>query len=300
MSEGAVDALGTMGELDDLWDFADPAASEARFRQWLDQLRLTPSADDSQRAEAETQLARAQGLQRRFADAHATLDAVEAVLAQVTDRVRIRYALERGRVFNSAGEPERAQPHFLAAWEQAGAANEDALAVDAAHMLAIVASGEDALLWNLRALDLAQSSEQPKARRWQASLFNNIGWGYFDEGRYDAALTMFERALEQRRADGAEDKEVGIATWCVARTLRALGQTEDALALQRSLLETQSEEGYVSEEMGECLLALGRMEEARPHFRRAAEMLARDLWLPEREPERLERLRQLGTDDAVI
>jgi len=46
--------------------------------------------------------------------------------------------------------------------------------------------------------------------------------------------------------------------------------------------------------MCECLLALGYKEEAQPHFQRAAEMLARNPWLVEREPQRLERLRQLG------
>lgn len=287
-----MDTMDSMGNLDDLWDYDDPVESEARFRQWL--IDLPPSAGTSQRAEAETQLARAQGLQRRFTDAHATLDAVEARLGEVSAHVRIRYSLERGRVFNSAGTPDRAEPLFLAAWELARASGEDELAVDAAHMLAIVATGEDTFAWNFRALDLAQASTQLKAQQWQASLYNNIGWSYFDDGRYDDALAMFERALERRRADGAVDKEVGIAQWCIARTLRALGRLEEALAMQRSLLAMQAEEGYVSEEMGECLLALGYKEEAQPHFQRAAEMLARNPWLVEREPERLERLRQLG------
>src|SRR5512146_477846 len=127
--------------LDDLWDYDNPAASEARFNQWI--ANLAPSGDEGQCAEAETQLARAQGLQRHFAAAHATLDAVESRLPDLPPHTRIRYALERGRVYNSSGEPERARPLFLAAWEQARDAGEDALAVDAAHMLGIVASGEE-------------------------------------------------------------------------------------------------------------------------------------------------------------
>lgn len=285
--------MDVIGNLDTLWDFDDPAGSERRFRQWIAALPL--SADTSERAEAETQLARAQGLQRHFADAHATLDAVESRLSQLTERAQVRYLLERGRVFNSAQAPERAQPLFLAAWEQARAAAEDALAVDAAHMLGIVASGEDALTWNLRALDLAQSSAEPRAQRWQGSLYNNIGWSYFAEGRYTDALAMFERALERRRVDGQE-KEIGVAHWRIARTLRALGRVDDALTLQQSLLASIPEDGYVSEEVGECLLALGRADEARPHFRRAADLLSRDIWLAEQEPERLARLRQLAGD----
>lgn len=286
-------AIDSMGELDDLWDFDDPAASEVRFRQWL--ADLPPSTDLSERAEAQTQLARAQGLQRHFADAHATLDQMESQLPRLTVRVQMRYHLERGRVFNSAGALERARPLFLGAWEQARVAGEDALAVDAAHMLAIVASGEEAFTWNLRALELAHSSDQPPARHWQGPLYNNMGWSLFGDGRYEEALAMFERALEQRQVEGRA-KEMGIAQWCIARTLRALGRTDEALAMQRSLLETQAEDGYVSEEMGECLLALGREDESRPHFRRAADLLSRDIWLATREPERLARLRQLGAN----
>lgn len=283
--------MDAMAALDDLWDFDDPAESEARFRRWLSD--PAPDADASARCEAETQLARAQGLRRHFAEAHATLDVVEARLSGLSERAQTRYRLERGRVFNSAGAPDQAQPLFLAAWEQARTAGEDALAVDAAHMLAIVTSGEESLAWNLRALDLAQASPQPRAQRWQASLYNNIGWTHFDAGRYADALAMFERALERRRFDGSA-KEVGVAQWCIGRTLRALGQLDEALALQASLLATVSEDGYVSEEMGELLLALGRADEARPRFRRAAELLSRDAWLAAHEPDRLERLRQLG------
>lgn len=48
--------------------------------------------------------------------------------------------------------------------------------------------------------------------------------------------------------------------------------------------------------MSECLLALGREEESRPHFGRAAHLLGRDSWLVSQEPERLARLRELRED----
>lgn len=289
-------AMNPLGNLDDLWDYDDPASSEVRFRQWIADPPV--SADISERAEAETQLARAQGLQRHFAEAHGTLDAVQSLLPQLSERAQIRYSLERGRVFNSAGEPGQAQPLFLAAWEQARIAGEDALAVDAAHMLGIVESGEDGRNWNRRALELAQTSTELQAQRWQGPLYNNLGWSYFAEERYSDALTMFELALERRVLEGS-GKELGIAQRCIGRTLRALGRIDEALALQETLLVTIDEDGYVSEEVGECLLELGRENESRPHFRRAAELLSRDIWLAAQEPERLARLRELGGDVPV-
>jgi Flp pilus assembly protein TadD len=77
------------------------------------------------------------------------------------------------------------------------------------------------------------------------------------------------------------------------------GRAGEGLAIQERLAATAAadgvdEDGYVSEEAGLCLLALGRADEARPHFRRAAELLGADAWLAEHEPERIARLRELG------
>lgn len=284
-------------ELDALWDFDDPATSEARFRQRLSE--PDTEADAALLAETQTQLARSQGLQSHFDEAHATLDQVEARLAEMPAHVQVRYALERGRVFNSSGQPERAVPFFESAWELARVADEDGLAVDAAHMLGIAEPGERGMTWNLKALELAQASTQPAANRWQGPLYNNIGWSYFDAGRYEDALGMFEQTLAWQQDNGPE-KEIRIARWCIARDLRALGHIEEALAMQQALFaeyeQSLSEDGYVSEELGECLLALGRPAEARPHFQRAYAMLSQDIWLSANEPDRLARLQQLGAD----
>jgi hypothetical protein len=59
-------------QLDALWDFDDPAESERRFEMLLPRAR--GEHDGAYLAETLTQLARAQGLQRRFEDADRTLD----------------------------------------------------------------------------------------------------------------------------------------------------------------------------------------------------------------------------------
>jgi hypothetical protein len=53
-------------------------------------------------------------------------------------------------------------------------------------------------------------------------------------------------------------------------------------------------DGFVFEEIGECLLLLNRAEEARRYFAKAYEILSQDAWLAEKEPERLARLKSLG------
>lgn len=282
-------------DLDLLWDFDDPAQSEARFRD------ASGRASGSARLECLTQIARAQGLQRRFDEANATLDEVEqAIHAQdpaALPRVRVRYLLERGRVLNSSGRAEEARPHFIEAFDRALLDEDDAMGVDAAHMVAIAADGDFAILWNERALALAESSKHAKAREWRGSLLNNLGWTRHGKGEFAAALDLFERALDARREQG-KAKPIGIARWCVARCLRSLGRTEEALdaqqELERDLASAGEHDGFVSEEIGECLLTLGREDEARQHFARAHDLLAKDPWFGEREPARLARLRELG------
>lgn len=282
-------------ELLGLWNFADPAGSERRFAALLVRVAGDPEAE----AVVRTQIARSQGLQRRFDDGHATLDEVERSPAARGARVAVRLDLERGRLFNSAREPERARPLFAAAYERACQAGEEALAVDAAHMLAIVET--DPVLqetWNQRALETAEHSSDPLARRWRASLLNNMGWTRHGEGRHVEALDLFERALAARRELG-EEGSIRVARWCVARALRSLGRTEEALAAQLALEAEIAgagapADGFVFEEIAEGLLALDRGEEARPWFARAHFELSRDSWLAEAEPARLERLRSLG------
>lgn len=288
----------TVAAIEAAWDFDDPRSSERRFRRLLRDRGRRATA--SLRAEALTQLARSQALQRKFRAAHRTLDRLAPALPTLPPRVRIRYALERGRVVNSAGAPRKALPWFLDAWRGARRQGEDRLAVDAAHMVAIVRSGPDQRAWNTRALELAERSHDRAARRWRASLLNNLGWSWYDAGDYAAALRSFRRALRVRQREG-DPSETRIARWCVAKALRRLGRVTEALRRQRRLAadwaRAGGKDGYVFEELGECLLLLERPREARRWFRRAHSELSQDPWLIAQEPRRLARLRELGAGD---
>lgn len=278
---------------DSLWDYAQPDHTETRFREILLQI----PEDDPALLELLTQIARAQGLQRKFEKAHQTLDQVRRRLGGVASRPQIRYLLERGRVFNSSGDPMQSRPFFEQALDLATQLNEDFYAVDALHMLAIVAAPNDRLALNLQAIQRAESSPDEKARNWLGSLYNNAGWSYHDMGEFASALEAFEKAESCRRSRGSV-KEIRVAVWCVARALRSLGRVDEALSRQMALkaeLESAGEsDGFVFEEIAECLLALKRLEEARPYFARAHELLAKDAFLMEHETDRLGRIRKLG------
>jgi tetratricopeptide (TPR) repeat protein len=252
----------TLENFDDLWDYADPAGTEAKFRALLPQAR---QRGGSVLAELLSQIARTHSLRREFEDADKTLDEAEALIGEGMARARARLLLERGRCLNSAGGKEKALPLFAEAWELAREASEDFHAVDAAHMAAIAEPEPEAqLAWNAKALALAEASPDPRAAKWAGSLLNNIGWTLHDRGDFEKALATFERALA----------------------------LQEALAAER---EADSKpDGYVAEEIGECLLALGREDESARFFAQAWQELSRQAWLAGSEPQRLERLGRLG------
>jgi tetratricopeptide (TPR) repeat protein len=244
----------------EMWDFADAARSEQRFRDAL------AGASGDWWLELETQLARTYSLRQRFAEAHRLLDDIEPRLAGAGIKPRLRYLLERGRTFNSAGEKARARPLFLEAWELGRAGGEEDLAIDAAHMVAIVEGGESALAWNDKALAMAEKARDPAARRWQAAVLNNMGVALNDLGRHDEALRYFQRALiaYQERGDA---RTIRIARWMIAHTLRLLGRNAQALdmqlALQDELRAAGEDDPYVREELALLYAALGERAKAR-------------------------------------
>jgi len=225
-----------------LWDFDDPAGSEARFRAAAD------TAEGTDRLVLLTQVARALGLQERYDEGHRALDDLSVDDAEVSTRV----SLERGRLLRSAGLPEEARPHFEAAAQTAREAGLEALHVDALHMVALVAPTEDQQRLTEEALAVARTATDPAARDWDASLLNNLGMTHADAGDWPAALAAFEEALAARERIGDAGR-TRVARWMVGWALRNLGRTDEALAVQTALkaeLEAAGEEDpYVDEEL---------------------------------------------------
>ncbi len=275
-----------------LINFDDAETSEQELRA------LAEDASGPYKLEVLTQVARAQGLQGRYDEAHATLDQVEATLPEAGSLVRIRYLLERGRVFNSSGDTDAAAPLFEQAFELGTTHGPAHLTIDAAHMVAIASQGTPAeLTWGLKGLALAEASDDPRARSWLGPLYNNLGWTYHDQGEFDKALDLFQKGLAIRRKDGDEGATY-LARWAVARCLRSLGRYQKALDIQTQLeaegARRGEPDGYVFEELGELYLVKGDADAARAWFQRALVLLEADEWLVANERERIERIRELA------
>ena len=294
--------MSDLPDFDQLWDYKDPEKTEKAFRN------LLPAAQESGNSEYHaqllTQIARTHSLRRDFESAHRILDDAELLIGgidttpgQKTSVAHIRCLLERGRTYNSAGDVEAARLLFEKAWELAQSTGKDYHAVDAAHMLGICTQGDQSLKWHEIAMEAAEASPDPRANEWLGALYNNTGWTYHDAGEYERALELFERGLAWR-VERNNPATTRIAKWTVARALRSLERTSEALDMQRSLLAEHesagTKDGYVYEELAECLLILGKADEARPYFNLGYHELSKDAWLKENEKDRLERLRWLG------
>jgi len=183
-------------DFDKLWDYSKPDETEKKFRQLLSEAER--ANDPSYLAQLLTQIARTQGLQNRFDEAHATLDRVEKMLTDDLKLARIRYLLERGRVFNSSGKPDRAMPLFVQASELAIAEKENRYAIDAIHMIAIAEPDpQKQVEWNLKGIAMAQAD--PKQRGWLFSLYNNIAESYALLKDYQSALSYINKTYGPAR-----------------------------------------------------------------------------------------------------
>lgn len=172
------------------------------------------------------------------------------------------------------------------------------------------------LLWDynapeetaVRFYDLLSAVAASENRAYHVELLTQIARTHGLPRQFDEAHKLLDEAeailtvemmlpkirylLERGRSfNSADEKE---------RALRSLNRVEEALAIQEALLaeyaEIEQPAALTNEEVGECLLALGQAEEARPYFAQAYMLLSDVGWLAASEPERLARLQKLGDD----
>lgn len=235
-------------EIDRLWDFADPVASEERFRA----ASADPERTPHKRAVMAAQLARAVGLQGRTEEALAVLDGVAAAAPGTESgpeaaELRARVALERGRLHAAAGRPEEALPELTRAVREAAAAGAAFLVLDGLHMLALTDGGHEEE-WAAEGFDVLAGSRDPRVLRWGIALHNNLGWTKHDGDDPVAALHHFTLAAEAAEQYGSAE-QLRVARWSMARALRTLGRTDEALAIQRALDAERAGDPFVTAEL---------------------------------------------------
>jgi tetratricopeptide (TPR) repeat protein len=256
-------------DLAPLWDFSKPELSEQRFRAALQ------DASGDERLILQTQIARTKGLRKDFESAREILKNIEPKIAEAGPEARTRYFLELGRSYASASHDarslnnaakEQARKAYSAALDTAKAGRLDSLAIDAIHMFAFIDTApSDQLKWGKAALAVVVASDQLTAKRWEASVRNNIGYALHQLGRYEEALAEFSQAVSIRER-GKNREATRTAYWMVAWTLRALTRTDEALEIQlrleREADDAKQPDPYVFEELELLYSGKGNKERA--------------------------------------
>lgn len=251
-----------------------------------------------------SQIALAQAMQKKFDLAHKTLDKAEASLTSEYELARVRILLERGRVFHQSDNIDEALPLFKKSYELSRKHKFDFHTVNAAHMAAIIEkSVDEKIIWNKKAISLAQKTQDKRAYAWLGAIYNNLAQNYIEAQQYSEAHSAFK----QSKIFGEERGDVIIvrgAKWGIARSLRSLNCLDEALSMQLALLEEYETiakkgelpielivvgRGLVYEELAEIHLA---------HMKKYAVLayqdLSKDPWYIKLMPERLEKMKQLG------
>lgn len=287
-------------EFDREWNYRDPMATEQVFLEY--QEILTHHEDPTLLPQLLTQLARCRSLMKDKEGAEtflsSAMNSIETLDSPQQIIPRIRYHLEKGRLLNALHLDDRGNTDFLIAWNDAINNACDFYAVDAAHMMGIITKDKESLDWNFKAMRYAEQSQDLKAKSWLGALYNNIGWTLHGLERFEEALQCFLKDEVWYR-ERHRHEEALIAHWSMAKMLRLLDRPDEALRELYVIAEERKErklpnDGYLSEEIGECLLAKGQVDHSAPFFASAYSILSQDEWLMEHESSRIQRMKMLG------
>lgn len=254
-----------------------------------------------------SQIALAQAMQKKFAEAHKTLDIAEAGLTSKHYLARVRILLERGRVFHQSDNIQAALPLFKKSYSLSKKHKFDFHTVNAAHMIAIVEKDVyEKIKWNQIALDLAQNTEDKRPSAWLGVLYNNLGQNYIEAGKFKEALFSFKHCKKYGE-DRGDLIVIRGAKWGIGRALRSLGSLDEALKIQLSLLKGYddiSKKGELPIELvfvGRGILYEELAEIHQAYMKKYAAFayqdLLKDSWCIKLMPERLEKMKQLSTLD---
>lgn len=299
-TENSSSGINPLPNFDAMWDYSHPDSTEMRFKEILPLLTQTSefSVTADYQAELLTQIARAQGLQGKFSEASNNLNKADSLITENMPVARIRFLLEKGRLLNTMNQKEEAVKLFLEAYEFGKNDSLDFYSLDAAHMLGFTTPLAEQMDWNLKALEIAEFSSDPRCENWQGALYNNIGWTYFDKKDYYHAYEMFKKGYEWRKTRN-DPEATRIAKWAIARSLRSLFRFDEALHIQLTIEKELQDnklppDGYVYEELTELYFAKGDVAKIKEYAAKAYEILSEDEWLQKNEPERIRRLKDLS------
>lgn len=176
-----------------------------------------------------------------------------------------RYLGVRGRYEWKDEKLEEAKKTFVAMYDYCVDKKLFDRAVDAAHMVAIVAPKEEQEAWALKGIKAAEAGG---FEGWLGPLWNNLGWSYEEQGKYPEMLEALLKAREYHYK-GTQDLPKLIADWAVAKAYRLNKKLKEARELQAKTFEwakklsaEKPDDAERAEWIGWCKWELGELDAA--------------------------------------
>ncbi len=147
-------------------------------------------------------------------------------------------------------------------------------AVDAAHMVAIVAENiEEQIKWTYKGIEMAEAHG---SNQWLGPLWNNLGGIYYDNKQFASALDCYLKARQYHWQYSSESSKL-FADYHVGMTYRLVGKLDEAAQWLRPVLawaeriENHSAIGQSCEDLGEIEIARGNKTAGLELLKRARE-----------------------------
>jgi tetratricopeptide (TPR) repeat protein len=259
-----------LDKADTTFQSRDYAAAFEEYRQAADLAR--EEFNRSVEVEALSQMARMKLILNEKDEADKWLEQAASRVDELDPMGYSRYLGVKGRFEWKAGDLKTARETFEKMYTFCDVNALWGRAVDAAHMIGIVAeTPEDQIKWGQRGIEAAEAAD---VERWLGPLYNNLAITYYEQKQYDSALANFIKAREYhwRHSD-----EIGklFADYHVGMTYRHMGKFEEAGKWLRPVLawaeriEYHGAIGQTCEELGEIAVAQGDTAEGLKLLRRA-------------------------------
>ncbi len=267
---------GTAGENSgDLLASGDTLFSSRKYNEALTVYqqaveKAEAEADTSNLIEALSQVARSYLITDRKEDGRTWLNKAAEVADEKFPPGWSRFLGVKGRFEWQDDSLPKARETFKKMFDYCNKRGLAEQAIDAVHMVAIVGTIEEQIEWGKKGIEAAEKGE---VHRWLGPLWNNLGWTYDHEGRYQEALEAYLQAKKYHYLYG-DNMNRAIADWAVGNTYVRLGDYDKALDfLAPTLAWAESEKN--DEWIGWACKAIGEAEAGKDHRDNALEYLLR-------------------------
>jgi len=264
----SADALLQMG--DTTFQQKDYAAAFTQYEKAVNAAR--EEFNRPVEVEALSQMARMRLLMNKMDDARKYLAEAASRTNESDSMGWSRYLGVKGRVEWRTGDLKTARQTFETMFDYCSLYDLWSRAVDAAHMVAIVAeSPEEQMEWSRKGISIAEARE---TENWLGPLWNNLAGIYYDMKKYDSALECYKTAREYHWRFSDERSKL-VADYHVGMVYRYLGEFNVAGTWLRPVLawaerlQDHDMIGQSCEDLGEAAIGLGRKDEGLAYLKRA-------------------------------